>query len=100
MQPPDFSPFVDFTKLTDDEIIERMTKANNMIAYYYWTPYNYLVPQLQGWRDSCMEELKTRAEKRRKDKIRNKDNNNVVFDNSEEEMDRLKKEKEDKEKQP
>jgi hypothetical protein len=96
----EFSPYVDFSKLTDEEIFDRLNKLSSMISYYYWSPYNYLVPQLQGWQEGCREELRQRSEKRKRDKIKNKEGINVVFDNSEEEMQRIKKEKEDKEKQP
>lgn len=95
----DFSPFVDFSKLTDDEIIERLSKINNMIAYYYWSNYTYLVPQLQGWQESAREELRLRAEKRRRDKAKNKQNN-TVFDNSEEELEKAKNKDKDTENQP
>jgi hypothetical protein len=94
----DFNPFVDFSKLTDDEIIERLNKINNMISYYYWTPYTYIVPQLQGWQESAREELRQRNDKRRRDKAKNKQSN-VVFDNSEEELEKARN-KDKEEKQP
>jgi hypothetical protein len=93
----EFGPFTDFSKLTDDEIIERLNKLSNMISYYYWSNYNYLVPQLQEWQDAHRNELTERAEKRRRDKNKHKENN-VIFDNSDEVIEAEKAAKEEKNK--
>jgi hypothetical protein len=89
-------PFIDFSKLTDEEIIDRLNKISARISYYFWTNYSYLVPQLQSWEEQYREELRSRAEKRRADKAKVKDTN-IIFDNSEETL-AAAKEKEDKEK--
>lgn len=97
-----FNPFVDFKDMTDDAIMERMAKLNEMINYYYNSNYNYLLPQLQGWRDACVYELQIRNEKRRQEKFKKKNpNENVIFDNSEEALEaaRAKKNK-DKDNKP
>ena len=101
----DIGPFIDFTKLSDEDIIERLNKINARISYYHWTNYGYLVPQLQAWEDQYREELRIRAEKRRMDKDKLKDNP-VIFDNSQEELDKASdaelkaKEEKDKFKKP
>jgi len=98
----DFNPFGDFSKLTDDEIYEQVSKLNSMIDYYYSTNYSYLVPQLQEWRDLRLELIEERAEKRTHDKAKAKKNSEIIFDNSTEVMDETKAEedkiKEEKEK--
>ena len=93
----DFNPFGDYSKLSDDELLEQVARLNERISYYYWTNYNYLVPQLQEWRDLRMDLIQERAEKRRLEKAKLKKDSNIIFDNSTEVMDE-EKEKADKEK--
>jgi hypothetical protein len=94
----EFNPFLDFTTFSDDELTERANKLNEMISYYYETEYNYIIPQLQNWRDAHIDELNARIEKRRRDKNKHKESE-VIFDNSEEALAAAKEEAEkDKEK--
>lgn len=98
----DFNVFGDFSKLSDEAIMEQVNKLNEQIAYYYMTEYSYLVPQLQEWRDMRMDAIDERVEKRRLEKAKLKKNSHIIFDNSDEVMDEAKekdtKEKEEKEK--
>lgn len=93
----EFNVFGDFSKLSDEAIMEQVSKLNSMIDYYYSTSYSYLVPQLQSWRDMRMDAMDERALKRKLDKNKGKESN-VIFDNSSEVMNEV-KEKENKERE-
>lgn len=85
----EFNVFGDCSTLSDDAIFEQINRLNEMISYYYMTNYSYLVPQLQTWRDQRLDMIYERTEKRRMDKMKNKDNP-VIFDNSTEVLDAAK----------
>lgn len=95
----DFSPFLDCSKLSDDEIFDKISKLNSRINYYNDSAYAYLVPQLQEWKDGYLDELHTRAEKRAADKAKSKGQSNVIFDNSTEVLEQSKQAEEAKAKE-
>ena len=91
MEDMNFSPFVDLSKKTDEELNIDIGRLNAMMNYYYATGHAYLTEQLRTWKDGYYEEINNRQEKKA---LEREKKNNIIFDNSDEsnkkEMDKQK----------
>ena len=84
----DFNPFLNLVEKNDEDLMNDLTRIYSMLSHYNQMGNGALVSQLQIYRDTYINELQNRAEKKSADK----DNKNkVIIDTSDEANEKLNK---------
>ena len=84
----DFNPFLNLVEKNDEDLMNDLTRIYSMLSHYNQMGNGALVSQLQIYRDTYINELQNRAEKKSADK---ENKNKVIIDTSDEANEKLNK---------
>jgi hypothetical protein len=64
----EFNPFLDLSSKTDEDLLNDLTRIYAMISFYQRSGNYMLINQLQNFKNSCINEMNLRSDKKQQDK--------------------------------
>ena len=76
----DFNPFLDLSAKNDEDLLNDLSRIYSMISHYSQMGNDTLLTQLHSHRDTYLNEMTYRSDKKRADKDKEANNDPVVID--------------------